>query len=38
MPPHELPRLRETAPALAERGRPEGLAAGLDALLDRFTS
>ncbi|MFI9766641.1 TetR/AcrR family transcriptional regulator [Streptomyces sp. NPDC052415] len=38
MPPHELPRLREAAPALAERGGPEGLAAGLDALLDRFTS
>ncbi|MER7571253.1 TetR/AcrR family transcriptional regulator C-terminal domain-containing protein [Streptomyces sp. NPDC126514] len=38
MPPHELPRLREAAPALAERGGPDGLAAGLDALLDRFTS
>ncbi|WP_328875195.1 TetR/AcrR family transcriptional regulator C-terminal domain-containing protein [Streptomyces sp. NBC_00287] len=38
MPPQELPRLREAAPALAERGGPEGLAAGLDALLDRFTS
>lgn len=37
MPPQELPRLRATAPALAERGGPEGLAAGLDALLDRFT-
>nr|WSY50046.1 TetR/AcrR family transcriptional regulator C-terminal domain-containing protein [Streptomyces sp. NBC_00886] len=37
MPPHELPRLRATAPALVERGGPEGLAAGLDALLDRFT-
>jgi hypothetical protein len=36
MPSQELPRLRETAPALAERGGPEGLAAGLDALLDRF--
>ncbi|CAL9359776.1 TetR/AcrR family transcriptional regulator [Streptomyces sp. enrichment culture] len=36
MPAQELPRLRETAPALAERGGPEGLAAGLDALLDRF--
>jgi len=36
MPPHELPRLRETAPALAERGGPEHLGAGLDALLDRF--
>ncbi|WP_329335239.1 TetR family transcriptional regulator [Streptomyces sp. NBC_01352] len=38
MPPHELPRLRETAPALAARGGPEGLATGLDALLDRFTA
>jgi AcrR family transcriptional regulator len=37
MPPQELPRLREVAPALAERGGPEGLAAGLDALLERFT-
>ncbi|MEU6252705.1 TetR/AcrR family transcriptional regulator [Streptomyces sp. NPDC047043] len=37
MPSQELPRLRETAPALAEQGGPEGLAAGLDALLDRFT-
>ncbi|KOU60700.1 TetR family transcriptional regulator [Streptomyces sp. MMG1533] len=37
MPPQELPRLRETAPALAARGGPEGLAVGLDALLDRFT-
>jgi hypothetical protein len=36
MPPQELPRLREFAPALADRGGPEGLAAGLDALLDRF--
>ncbi|WP_217237886.1 TetR/AcrR family transcriptional regulator [Streptomyces sp. AC555_RSS877] len=35
MPPRELPRLRETAPALAERGGPEGLVAGLDALLGR---
>lgn len=34
----ELPMLRETAAALAERGGPEGLAAGLDALLDSFTS
>ncbi|MEV0601817.1 TetR family transcriptional regulator [Streptomyces sp. NPDC050315] len=32
----ELPRLRATALALAERGGPEQLAAGLDALLDRF--
>ena len=35
--PQELPTLRETAPTLAEPGGPEGLAAGLDALLDRFT-
>ncbi|GAA3828907.1 TetR/AcrR family transcriptional regulator C-terminal domain-containing protein [Streptomyces coacervatus] len=33
----EMPTLRETATALAERGGPDGLAAGLDALLDRFT-
>ncbi|MCW8378926.1 TetR/AcrR family transcriptional regulator [Streptomyces justiciae] len=37
MPPQELPRLRAAAPALAEQGGPEGLVAGLDALLDRFT-
>ncbi|MFK4100571.1 TetR/AcrR family transcriptional regulator [Streptomyces sp. NPDC019531] len=37
MPPQELPRLRQTAPALAGQGGPEGLASGLDALLDRFT-
>ncbi|GAA3828831.1 TetR/AcrR family transcriptional regulator C-terminal domain-containing protein [Streptomyces coacervatus] len=36
MPPQELPRLREAAPALTEPGGPEGLTAGLDALLDRF--
>ncbi|GAA4059039.1 TetR/AcrR family transcriptional regulator [Streptomyces shaanxiensis] len=36
MPPQELPELRETTPALAERGGPEDLAIGLDALLDRF--
>jgi AcrR family transcriptional regulator len=35
--PQELPTLREAASALATRGGPEGLAAGLDALLDRFT-
>ncbi|MFF3333026.1 TetR/AcrR family transcriptional regulator [Streptomyces sp. NPDC002888] len=34
--PQELPTLRATAPALVEPGGPEGLAAGLDALLDRF--
>ncbi|MDX2693357.1 TetR/AcrR family transcriptional regulator [Streptomyces ipomoeae] len=33
----ELPTLRETAASLAERGGPEALATGLDALLDRFT-
>jgi AcrR family transcriptional regulator len=37
LPPTELPTLRDIAPALAERGGAEGLAAGLDALLDRFT-
>lgn len=37
MPSQELPRLREAAPALAEHRGPEGLAAGLDALLDRHT-
>ncbi|MFC4472680.1 TetR/AcrR family transcriptional regulator [Streptomyces xiangluensis] len=36
MPSQELPRLRETAAALAEPGGPEGLTAGLDALLDQF--
>jgi AcrR family transcriptional regulator len=34
--PQELPTLRETAAALAEQGGPEGLATGLDALLDRL--
>ncbi|MEU3917517.1 TetR/AcrR family transcriptional regulator [Streptomyces sp. NPDC029004] len=38
MPVQELPLLRKTAPALAEHGGPEGLAAGLDALLDRFVT
>jgi AcrR family transcriptional regulator len=37
MPPHELPRLRETAVALTAQSGPDGLAIGLDALLDRFT-
>ncbi|TQJ91459.1 TetR/AcrR family transcriptional regulator [Streptomyces sp. SLBN-31] len=37
MPPQDLPGLRRTAPALTERGGAEGLAVGLDALLDRFT-
>lgn len=36
MPPQDLPVLRDVAPVLAERGGPEGLAAGLDALVDRF--
>ncbi|MFJ8538351.1 TetR/AcrR family transcriptional regulator [Streptomyces sp. NPDC093591] len=36
MPPHELPTLRAITPALAERGGPEGLAAGVDAVIDRF--
>ncbi|MFD5479503.1 TetR/AcrR family transcriptional regulator [Streptomyces hawaiiensis] len=34
----ELPVLRQTAAALAERGGPEGLETGLDALLDSFSS
>ncbi|TJZ58926.1 TetR family transcriptional regulator [Streptomyces piniterrae] len=34
MPAQELPRLRRTAPSLAEHGGVRGLAAGLDALLD----
>jgi AcrR family transcriptional regulator len=37
LPAQDLPKLRESIPALAERGGPEGLAAGLDALLDRFS-
>ncbi|MFI8215022.1 TetR/AcrR family transcriptional regulator [Streptomyces sp. NPDC085932] len=36
MPPQELPLLRTYAPELAEQRGPEGLTAGLDALLDRF--
>ncbi|MGC9541924.1 TetR/AcrR family transcriptional regulator [Streptomyces sp. UG1] len=36
MPPHELPTLRAIAPVLAEQGGPEGLAAGIDAVLGRF--
>lgn len=36
LPAQDLPRLRESTLALAERGGPEGLAAGVDALLDRF--
>ncbi|WP_055599576.1 TetR/AcrR family transcriptional regulator [Streptomyces aureus] len=36
MPARELPRLRAAAPALARRAGPEGMAVGLDALLDRF--
>lgn len=38
MSPQELPVLRRTAPALARPGGPDGLAAGLDALLDRFAA
>jgi AcrR family transcriptional regulator len=34
MPPQELPRLRAAAADLAERGGAQGLATGLDALLD----
>ncbi|AVV45717.1 TetR/AcrR family transcriptional regulator C-terminal domain-containing protein [Streptomyces sp. ID05-04B] len=37
MSPQELPRLRQAAPALAEKGGVDGLTAGLDALLDRLT-
>ncbi|MGW6391345.1 TetR/AcrR family transcriptional regulator [Streptomyces sp. NPDC055103] len=36
MPARDLPHLRGAAPALARRGALEGLALGLDALLDRF--
>lgn len=36
MPVQELPHLRATVPALAERAGEEVLAVGLDALLDRF--
>lgn len=36
MPVHELPLLRATLPALAERAGEDVLAVGLDALLDRF--
>ncbi|MET9592914.1 TetR/AcrR family transcriptional regulator [Streptomyces sp. NPDC006516] len=34
----EFPRLRATAPALVGRGGPEGLASGINALLERFGS
>jgi len=37
MPAQDFPRLRAAAPALAERAGEEGLAAGLDVLLDRFS-
>ncbi|MFE7890158.1 TetR/AcrR family transcriptional regulator [Streptomyces sp. NPDC057412] len=37
MDPRELPRLRATAPALADRAGPRDLTDGLDALVDRFT-
>ncbi|MFF8380242.1 TetR/AcrR family transcriptional regulator [Streptomyces sp. NPDC015661] len=36
MPARELPRLRETAPFLAEKGGYQELTYGLDALLDRI--
>lgn len=38
MPAQELPRLRAAAADLAEREGPEGLAAGLKALLDDYVS
>jgi hypothetical protein len=38
MPVQDLPRLRAIAPGLAEHRGPEPLAAGLDALLDRFVA
>jgi AcrR family transcriptional regulator len=37
MPAQDVPPLRETAPARGAPGGPEGLSAGLDVLLDRFT-
>ncbi|MEV5607642.1 TetR/AcrR family transcriptional regulator C-terminal domain-containing protein [Streptomyces sp. NPDC052225] len=37
LPARELPRLRESAPLMAERGGPEDLSEGLDALLRAFT-
>jgi hypothetical protein len=37
LPAQELPTLRETAPALADRSGPDGLTAGSDALIDLFT-
>ncbi len=36
MPPQEVPTLRAITPVLAERGGPDGLAAGVDAVIDRF--
>ena len=36
MPVQDFPTLRAITPALAERGGPEGLAAGLDTILDRW--
>jgi AcrR family transcriptional regulator len=36
MPVQDFPELRAITPALAERGGPQGLAEGLDALLDRW--
>lgn len=37
MPVQDFPALRAITPALADRGGPEGLAAGLDAIVDRWT-
>nr|WP_128379487.1 TetR/AcrR family transcriptional regulator [Streptomyces cavernae] len=37
MPPQDLARLREAAPALSHPGGPQGLASGLNGLLDRYT-
>jgi AcrR family transcriptional regulator len=36
MPVQDFPTLRAITPALADRGGPQGLAAGLDAILDRW--
>ncbi|MCM1975030.1 MULTISPECIES: TetR/AcrR family transcriptional regulator [Streptomyces] len=36
MPSNEVPTLRAITPVLAERGGPDALAAGVDAVVDRF--
>ncbi|SEO81504.1 TetR/AcrR family transcriptional regulator [Actinacidiphila rubida] len=36
MPVHDFPELRAVTPVLAENGGPQGLAEGLDAVLDRW--